>query len=651
MNVTIGEISRFYEAHPECMGKLDVLTRFGYKQIEAAGITAHNSQVYKITTECSRVIKTSPEHLMLSDDVQWVKTKDLTPGRFLFTKDGPTVIKSIKKLKTKQDLYDLQVNEVKEFFANGLVSHNSTILDSICFALFGKPFRNINKPQLMNSVNKKNLLVEIEFTVGKKQYKVSRGIKPNIFEIYLNGELLNQDAASRDYQKYLEDHVLKLNFKSFTQIVILGSASFTPFMQLRADHRREVIEDLLDIKIFSVMNDILKSKLSDHKTKLTGLTNKIDICKAKAKLQQEYIEKIKNDSNKKIKDTEDLINTIQQDINSDQLLINGDTQKLKELEDSICNAKDVRQKRVELSNLYSKFADKLKDQEEQINFFNTNDACPTCNQELGETTKQGHIIKHREKVSTIKNAIKAITKQIHELDTAIDKMVEVESSILDIKTKITKVNTKIIADQNYIKKLQGELNGISNTNITEEKDKLKSLAKEILQYAEEKAALAEENQYLTVAGILLKDTGIKTRIVNQYLPVINKLVNKYLQLMDFFVSFELDEAFNEKIKSRHRDEFSYASFSEGEKSRIDIAILLAFRNIAKLKNTTSTNLLIMDEVFDSSLDHTGSDFVMSLVDNIGRDTNAFIISHRDSLHDKFNSVIKFEKKNNFSVMV
>ena len=530
-------------------------------------------------------------------------------------------------------------------------SGKSTILDSICFALFGKPFRNINKPQLMNSVNKKNLLVEIEFAVGKKQYKVSRGIKPNIFEIYLNGELLNQDAASRDYQKYLEDHVLKLNFKSFTQIVILGSASFTPFMQLRADHRREVIEDLLDIKIFSAMNDILKSKLSDHKTKLTGLGNKIDICKAKAKLQQEYIEKIKNDSNKKIKDTEDLINTIQQDINSDQLLINGDTQKLRELEDSISNAKDVRQKRVELSNLYSKFTDKLKDQEEQINFFNTNDTCPTCSQELGETTKQGHIIKHQEKVSIIKNAIKAITKQLHELDTAIDKVVEVENSILDIKTKITKVNTKIIADQNYIKKLQGELNGISNTNITEEKDKLKSLAKEILQYAEEKAALAEENQYLTVAGILLKDTGVKTRIVNQYLPVINKLVNKYLQLMDFFVSFELDEAFNEKIKSRHRDEFSYASFSEGEKSRIDIAILLAFRNIAKLKNTTSTNLLIMDEVFDSSLDHTGSDFVMSLVDNIGRDTNAFIISHRDSLHDKFNSVIKFEKKNNFSVMV
>lgn len=528
----------------------------------------------------------------------------------------------------------------------------STILDALCFTLFGKPFRNINKPQLVNSINGKNCSAEVEFSIGTKQYKIVRGIKPNVFEIYLNGELLNQDAATRDYQKYLEEHVIKLNYKSFTQIVILGSASFTPFMQLPAAHRREVIEDLLDIKIFSVMNDVLKDKIGDVKSKIQELENDIEVGKTKVKLQQEYIKTLESDKQKIIEDVRKRILEANEEITTLAASVEAKQNEEDDLKALIVDAGEKRKLRLDVDVILKKIAEKIRNQEKNIEFYNDHDTCPTCSQLLDETLKKTAITEHSCKITELKTATEDLTQQLSDIEKRLDEITEVEDRISDCKSKIIELNTKIIASQNYIAKLQQDLDSSAGEqgNIEEEKNKLKALAKEVIKASEDKSKLDEEKHYYDVAGILLKDTGIKTRVIKQYLPVINKLVNKYLQAMDFFVSFELDEAFNEKIKSRHRDEFSYASFSEGEKARIDISILLAFRSIAKMKNTANTNLLIMDEVFDSSLDINGADFVMNLLNTIGDGTNTFVISHKDSLFDKFRSVIRFEKKNNFSVM-
>lgn len=526
----------------------------------------------------------------------------------------------------------------------------STILDAICYGLFNKPFRNINKPQLVNSINQKQMVVEIEFSIGTKKYKIVRGAKPNVFEIYLNDEMINQDAASRDYQKYLEEHVLKLNYKSFTQIVILGSASFTPFMQLPTGHRREVIEDLLDIKIFSTMNEVLKEKYNDVKVKITKVENEIELGKQKVKLQQDYIKTLEEDKQKKVDDVQRRINETNADLVQLSNSVQAEQTAKDTLQSSISDATDKRKKRMEMGQLLQKLSERIKAQEKSIEFYTEHDVCPTCSQDLAEDLKETAKAAHTHKIEEIQGAVATLTTQLEEIGTRLDEIDVIEEQISKHKDNIISLNTQIIASQQYIQKLNAELNNETTArgNIDEEKATLKSLAKEVVELSNQKTSLVEERHYLDVAGILLKDTGIKTKVIRQYLPVINKLVNKYLQAMDFFVSFELDEAFNEKIKSRHRDEFSYASFSEGEKAKIDLALLFAWRTIAKMKNSASTNLLLLDEVFDGSLDINGTDYVMTILNTIGEDNNIFIISHKDALFDKFRSVIRFEKHQNFS---
>jgi DNA repair exonuclease SbcCD ATPase subunit len=526
----------------------------------------------------------------------------------------------------------------------------STILDALCFALFNKPFRNINKPQLVNSINGKNMLVEVEFTIGSKEYKICRGGKPTVFEIYLNGELLNQDAAARDYQKYLEDQVLKLNYKSFTQIVILGSASFTPFMQLPAAHRREVIEDLLDIKIFTVMNTVLKDKASDIKVKITDLENKIDLGKSKVKIQQDYIKTLEEDKQKKVEDVQKRISEANAEITQLQRSVEKESSGASLLQSSIVDNAEKRTKRTELDALLRKLSERIKTQEKHVSFYDEHDVCPTCNQALEADVKENAKTAHQHKIGEIETAVQTLTEQLDAIETRLDEITLVEEKIAQHKSNIISLNTRIIASQSYIQKLNQDIPtaGADVSKLTEEQSKLKAIAKEVVVHSEAKSALVEERHYLEIASVLLKDTGIKTKIIKQYLPVINKLVNKYLQAMDFFISFEIDEAFNEKIKSRHRDEFSYASFSEGEKAKIDLALLFTWRTIARMKNSASTNLLMLDEVFDGSLDINGTDFVMTILNTIGEDNNIFIISHKDALFDKFRSVIKFEKHNNFS---
>ncbi len=529
----------------------------------------------------------------------------------------------------------------------------STILDAICFALFGKPFRSINKPQLVNSINGKNCIVEIDFTIGKKSYNIIRGIKPAIFEIRCDNSILNQDAASRDYQKILEEQILKLNFKSFTQIVILGSASFTPFMQLPPAHRREIIEDILDIQIFTVMNSVLKDKMSVLKDTIKTIEGQIEIGKQKVKLQNEYIKQLEESQKKREADAQLAIIESQGTISRLQQEATQLVENLQALKDSVSDESTVTSRRTELVSLLKSLTQRIDSARDQITFYEEHDNCPTCSQSLTGELKDTAIEKHSHKIEEINAALDELNRKISEVETRIDAISVVKNSIADVQDSIVDINSKIISEQTFIRKIQTEAEKSidSENSLVSAKSALKDLAKEVVSSAESKSKLKEDSYYFEACATLLKDTGIKTRIIKQYLPAINKLVNKYLTAMDFFVSFELDETFKEVIRSRHRDDFSYASFSEGEKQRIDLALLFTWRTIAKMKNSASTNLLILDEVFDSSLDNNGTEFVMNLLNTLGEETNTFVISHKgDQLFDKFRSLIKFEKQQNFSQM-
>ena len=515
----------------------------------------------------------------------------------------------------------------------------STFLDALTFVLFNKPFRGISKPQLINAINCKALMVECEFTIGKKEYLIRRGSKPSIFEIIIDGEILDQDAAVRDSQKYLEESILKLNYKSFTQIVILGSASFTPFMQLPLGSRREIIEDILDIQIFTVMNGVLKDKINHLKDTVRDIETEVEVAKQKATMQKRYIDTL--EENKANKITE-----IQGEIDGLQSANSANENKATELSGKKESMGSPDTRRRKLEGYQTTFRGQIAKVRKELDFYQEHDDCPTCKQGIPHEFKTEIQKMRTVKIAELETASTDLELQFTELDLLITEYNRLDAEIISL-------NSEIISEQRLIQRLYTELgNARTNVaNIEEEKAKLKSLAKEVTTKNGIKVETNEEQHYLNACSALLKDTGIKTRIIKQYFPAINKLVNKYLAAMDFFVQFNLDEKFNETIKSRFRDKFSYASFSEGEKQRIDLALLFTWRTIAKMKNSAATNLLILDEVFDSSLDNNGTDYVMSLLNTIGEDANVFVISHKgDILFDKFRSVIKFEKKQNYSVM-
>jgi DNA repair exonuclease SbcCD ATPase subunit len=530
----------------------------------------------------------------------------------------------------------------------------STILDALCFGLFGKPFRKINKPNLLNSINQSGAMVEVEFSIGKKFYKIVRGIKPNVFEIYCNDVLMNQDAASKDYQEILEKNILKLNFKSFTQVVILGSASFVPFMQLSPADRRTIIEDLLDIQIFSSMNGLVKEKMSaikdsTIKTKHSWELKNEQITWVKTSIAEhqnrntEEIEKKKQEVNQSI----DQSFTIQRDIELIQKHIDV-------LQSKIADKLAVEKKSKKLLQLESKIETNIKKNEKDIAFYEEHDNCPTCRQTIVGDFKEDQVKERKSKVTTQRQGLEEIAAQIVQANQRIEEIQNIIKHINAHNNEIVKHNSTISAVNQYIGKLQKEIQELTSRKDTleEENEKLKTLKEELISLNQQQEELATEKQYYEFAGSLLKDTGIKTKIIRQYLPIMNKLINKYLTSMDFFVNFNINEQFEETIKSRHRDEFSYANFSEGEKMRIDLALLLTWRQIAKLKNSTNTNLLILDEVMDSSLDVSGTEEFLKLIHEMGADTNVFVISHKsDQLFDKFRSVIRFEKYNNFSRIV
>jgi len=525
----------------------------------------------------------------------------------------------------------------------------STILDAICFGLFGKPFRNINKGQLLNSINASNCLVEVEFKVGGKDIKVIRGIKPNTFEIYINGKMYNQDANARDYQKYLEQQILKLNYRSFTQVVILGSSTFVPFMQLRARHRREVVEEILDIQIFSLMNMILKQKLKTIDTDHREFDYKESLTKEKLTLKKKYIQDIQDNRKKLIEEKSILIGDNEQDISKKQRIVSGLKDEIENLHESISNSTKVINRFNKLKDINSQLKEKHRASKKLVGFFEKNEDCPVCQQHIDEEFKDDMISKENEKYKKFDLGLKELDDELESVKLRMKKIDSVNKSIQDKNVEVAKENSSVGELQKFNTTLQTEVKQLREGHINESDHKeVQELVEELQVVSVEKDKLREEKVYCEAARTMLTDQGIKTKVIKQYLPIMNKLINTYLTSMEFYVNFTLDDNFNETIKSRYRDDFTYASFSEGEKMRIDLALLFTWRAVAKMKNSANTNLLILDEIFDSSLDGTGTDEFLKILNTLG-DENVFVISHKqDALADKFRSTVKFEKVKNFS---
>lgn len=529
----------------------------------------------------------------------------------------------------------------------------STILDALSYALYGKAFRNINKPQLVNSMTNKNLIVECEFTIGKNEFLVKRGMKPNLFEIYQNGVLINQNSSIKDYQDYFEKQILKLSFKSFGQIVVLGSANYLPFMQLPAHGRREVIEDLLDIQIFSTMNTLLKEKIVENRNEMNEIDHKINLIENKIELAERHIVSLRTNNDDLIKAKEEMVTELLDRVSDTEKVIEELATNISALSGEIEDHDKVNKRKAKLLQMESELETKIRKFNKEISFFHDHDNCPTCRQGIDHGFKEEWIQNRISKTSEITEAMAEIERQMEGLEARLVEIMEINARITSLNTQITGHNADIRSWQNSIKTLNSEIDSIRNNTraIDSGNDDVDIFKRDLKNTKTRKEELTHHRQVLEVAGVLLKDTGIKTKIIKQYVPVMNKLINKYLAAMDFFVQFELDENFNETIRSRYRDDFSYASFSEGEKMRIDLSLMFTWRAIAKLRNSASTNLLIMDEVFDSSLDVAGTEEFMKILEGLTQDTNTFVISHKgDQLYDKFHSVIKFEKHKNFSRM-
>ena len=526
----------------------------------------------------------------------------------------------------------------------------STMLDALCWVLFNKPFRSVRKEQLINSVNGKGTRAEVEFRIGTVQYKIVRAYRPSEFEIWKNGEMLPQPGNVKDYQATLEEQILKLNYKSFTQVVILGSATFTPFMQLSVRDRREVIEDLLDIQIFSQMNTLLRDRMSKNKNEATDIEYQIELVENKIEVQQQYLRQVKSDIGEEIKEYEEMIDSAQQSNANTIVQISQTEDKIQKHFDTINDQTKVQSKSEKVSDLLSKLHDKEHSSSKTLKFFESHDNCPTCDQIIAAQIKEEKIQKTQSIISQTTDAISELQKQNDQLHDRLEQINVTQKKITELQQQISSMHSDIkhvdASINQYSKKIEA-LNGRMGEEKTfdVEIDKLNGDLKSL---SSNKEQLSKDRMVLDYASKMLKDGGIKTKIIRQYVPVINKLVNKYLAAMDFFVDFTLDEQFNEVIRSRHRDDFSYASFSEGEKARIDLSLMLTWRAVAKLKNSVNRNLLILDEVFDGSLDVNGSEILMNLFREMSG-TNIFVISHKsDQMVDKFRSMIKFEKVKSYS---
>jgi DNA repair exonuclease SbcCD ATPase subunit len=537
-----------------------------------------------------------------------------------------------------------------------VVGHNgagkSTMLDALSFGLFGKPHRKISKPQLVNSINQKGTVVEVEFVIGNQKYKIVRGIKPAVFEIWQNGNMINQSSHAKEYQQVLEKNILKLTHKSFHQIVVLGSSSFVPFMQLASGARREVIEDLLDINIFSKMNSLLKEKMSVLRENIKDNEHQIEVVKTKMNAQKKYLRDLSALNSAHRKEKEETISALNDEIvGLNKFNELNMTEASTQLEDVSKKLESLNMKKQKLIEFQSTFKSQVKTVVKEAKFFDENEHCPTCDQSIAEELRENKKSAAHARAKELNTALTKSKEEMEKYETQYTELTEAFETARNLQTTVQQNLSTIQRLQRDIDRIKNEIDEMSDTNsqFAEANDELNKLNTELFGKQDEKYKLHEQYSYNQVSAELLRDTGIKTKIIKQYVPVINKLTNQYLQILDFFVHFDLDESFNETIRSRFRDNFSYDSFSEGEKQRIDLSLLFTWRQIAKMKNSVATNLLILDETFDSSLDDDGVDNLMKILYSLGEETNVFVISHKAELEDaQFQRRLEFVKEKNFS---
>ena len=555
-------------------------------------------------------------------------------------------------LSTGNNFTEVNLNEHnKTLIVGENGAGKSTILDALCFGLFNKPFRKINKPQLVNSINLADCRVEINFTIGKVDWQINRGMKPGIFEIFKNGIQLDQSSSAADQQKWLEQNVLKLNFKSFTQIVVLGSSTFVPFMQLPAAGRREVIEDILDIRIFSTMNTILKDRVKENKDAVSDIDYAISILKEKVDVQKRFIEDLKKQGQDNVVLWEDEITKMERDIESNRVELERYMRDLDTMTKQMNEYPNPQEELDKLNEFNIKFRSKINDMESSIKFLTSNDVCPTCNQNITEDFKKQNITSSKEKISKLESALEDISSKEKTLSDSLHQRNIIQKEITQVQNKIKNCFSTLNWKQNKVKETEDRIESLkSNTDsVDREREKMKTLIEQGKGQELQRRQIAKRSTELKIIADILKDGGVKSTIIRKYLPVMNTLINKHLQELEFYVNFNLDDTFNETIKSRFRDEFSYASFSEGEKMRIDLALLFTWREVAKLKNSVNTNILILDEIFDSSLDGNGTADFINILRTVTDGNNVFVISHKeDMLHDKFDNVVQFKKVKNFS---
>ena len=529
-------------------------------------------------------------------------------------------------------------------------SGKSTLLDALCFVLFNRPFRNIKKEQLVNSINNNDCEIQCEFSIGNKEYKIIRGIKPNIFDIYCNGELLNQDASTIDYQKTLEQNIMKLNYRSFIQVVILGSSSYEPFMHLRARHRREVVEEILDIRVFTHMDILLRQKQAELNKAVTDVSHRYDLMKEKFELQNNHFIQLQNRDESDITERKDKIKQDEQDkkLYNDKLTILNEkiVQNKIELVDEDKAKEDVNT----LAKLEAKIETNLLNHKKNLEFFENNSKCPTCTQDIGVELRTEKLAEEKARIIKLETGLKELLNEIIKTETKVNEYAKINEHIGELGIEIAKIDTSITELNRHSTRIQEEINKLTydTTNTESIQMELSVIKVQLTEIESEKDRVVNDKKYIDIAREILNDTGVKANIIKKYLPIMNQLINEHLQQMDFFVNFHLNEEFEETIKSRNRDTFNYNNFSEGEKMRIDLALLFTWRNIAKLKNSVNTNILILDEIFDSSLDGQGTDDFFKILKTLSKE-NTFIISHKgDIMFDRFTNIIKFEKYKNFT---
>ena len=532
----------------------------------------------------------------------------------------------------------------------------STLLDALTFALFGKPYRNINKPQVVNSVNEKNCLVELEFDIASDKYKVRRGLEPALFEIYKNGQVLNQDAKSKDYQRMFEEQIIRQNYKSFCQVAILGSANYTAFMELTAADRRAIVESILDINIFSQMNALLKTRQSQVKEELSIMEADLTVLREKIKLNEKYLQNREKDNDRKIEEYKEEIERCKQDEDQLRKDIEVLRAEVSTLVETITDTDTVNKTINDLSSINRQLKGRIKTLQSEVEFYEKNDTCPTCIQKIDDSFRKGIISTKTKKIEEVNKAVDDIAEQSSDTAKRLTEIQEVSTKIRSLESRVSDMSASLRSTENTRKKFERMLNETEIAKASEDKTDetaLEDLRKQLEEMEAERKELVENQYYYGVASNLLKDSGIKSRIIKHYIPIINQIINRYLNQMGLFVSFNLDEEFNETIKSRHRDTFTYASFSEGEKRKIDLSLLFAWRAIAQIKNSIHTNLLIMDEVLDGSLDDASVESFLDILKNMNSAINIFVISHKpkELLESKFERHMQFAKKGNFSVRV